>query len=190
MRLASDDLIITINGEAFTLRPSLRAALRLSRRHETFAALALAISQGTVSTIAEIIRECAIDPSAESKLLAALECTPMVILLESLRGPFVALVLALASADEGASQGEATGKPVPFVDHFEHLFEIATGFLGWTPEQAWSATPAEILAAHEGRIKLLKMIFGGNDAETKRATLSLDEKARFAFSSIGIRKAA
>lgn len=27
----------------------------------------------------------------------------------------------------------------------------STGALGWTPEQAWNATPAEIIAAHNGQ---------------------------------------
>lgn len=37
------------------------------------------------------------------------------------------------------------------------MFGIATGWLGWSPDQAWCATVPEIDAAVEGRIEWLRM---------------------------------
>jgi hypothetical protein len=48
------------------------------------------------------------------------------------------------------------------------LFEIATGWLGWSPAEAYAATIAEIRLAHRGRISLLKAIFGGKSDEDDR----------------------
>ncbi len=62
---------------------------------------------------------------------------------------------------------------ITFEQHFTTLFEVATGVLGWTPETAWNATPAEIIAANKGRIDLLKSIFG-NSANTSKEFDPLD----------------
>jgi len=35
--------------------------------------------------------------------------------------------------------------------------KLATGRLGWTPEQFWTATPAEFLIAVEGRLAIQAM---------------------------------
>lgn len=37
------------------------------------------------------------------------------------------------------------------------------GWLGWTPEQAFNASIPDILTAYEGRMDMLKAIFGGSE---------------------------
>jgi len=46
-------------------------------------------------------------------------------------------------------------------EHLTTLFGVATGAIGWTPAEAWQATPAEIIAAYKARIDLLSAIFCG-----------------------------
>lgn len=41
------------------------------------------------------------------------------------------------------------------------MFSIATGWLGWSPTEAWSATVPEIDAAVDGRIEWLRMTTPG-----------------------------
>lgn len=43
------------------------------------------------------------------------------------------------------------------------LLKIATGWLGWTEEQALATRMTTIMAAYEGRLEMLKAIFGGAD---------------------------
>jgi len=50
-------------------------------------------------------------------------------------------------------------------EYIAHLFGIATGWLGWPPSEAWSATVPEIDAALEQRIKWLKMTTPGASEE-------------------------
>lgn len=61
-----------------------------------------------------------------------------------------------------------TGEPMTFAEMFEALFDTATGFLGWTPEQAWSATPTEINRAYDTHMEKLKAIHGSGDDDKQQ----------------------
>jgi hypothetical protein len=52
-------------------------------------------------------------------------------------------------------------KPVTWPQVFAALYDRGTGWLGWTPEQAWSATPTEIDRAYRAHLEKLKAIHGG-----------------------------
>lgn len=45
------------------------------------------------------------------------------------------------------------------------LFQVATGWLGWSPAETFAATIPEILLAHRGRSDLLAAIFGKPKAD-------------------------
>ncbi|MER9210059.1 hypothetical protein [Mesorhizobium sp. M0771] len=47
--------------------------------------------------------------------------------------------------------------------HLEQLFEIGTGWLGWSSADTWAATPTEIMIAQRGLIAKLKAIHGTPD---------------------------
>lgn len=76
--------------------------------------------------------------------------------------------VAVKPENRTVTPGKSNRQPQDFTGLLEHLFEIGTGWLGWTPEDTWSAAPAEIVAAHKGRIALLKAIFGSNEKETEQ----------------------
>ncbi|MEO4040346.1 hypothetical protein AAFN47_01915 [Hoeflea sp. CAU 1731] len=187
MQLASEEITITISGEVFRLRPSLRAALRLVRKYETFAKIADGIMEGRLSVITDVIEEGSGNPDTANALNFCIGRDPLAEFLEIQR-PLLRFVMALAGVDRDNRENLPDGvKPITFVEYFENLFSIATGMMGWPVDEAWRATPAEIIAAHKGRIDLLKMIFGSGDSDKSKA-LSLDQKALLAFKSIGIRK--
>lgn len=58
MRLAADEITITVEGTRMFLRPTLRAGLRLERRYG-FPRLLSEIAQGNLSVITDVIREAA-----------------------------------------------------------------------------------------------------------------------------------
>ena len=92
--------------------------------------------------------------------------------------------------DDQAPTKASSGKSESLADYFTQLYKIGTGWLGWSPEQTWDATPAEIRAAYEGRIDLLKTIFGAKDdkpaAPAKPETLT--QRIRSAFAGLGTTK--
>ncbi|WP_454917283.1 hypothetical protein [Xanthobacter sediminis] len=66
------------------------------------------------------------------------------------------------------------------------LFKTATGWLGWTPAEALAAPMPMIEAAFDGRVDLLRAIFGG--AEKPKGREALAAKVRAAMGFKGTRK--
>ncbi len=167
MQLAADPITITIAGEAFELRPTLRAAKRLARRHDTFAALYAQILADHVAAAHALIIEGSDDPRAAAAFLDAIELDGARRTLDRLKLPLLRYVLALAGHDGSSDATAPAGKPVPFAEFHASLFAIGTGWLGWSPAETWNATPAEILAAQRGRVGLigevLRAVFGTTD---------------------------
>lgn len=188
MRLAGEDILITINGEAVTLRPSLRAAIKLVYKYDTLAKIVEGIANGNVTMISDVIAFGAENHRAGEALFGDIERHSLARILAVLQKPLIDFVISLAGTpgdrDDDAKQD---GETISFIEHYERLFGIGTGHLGWSTADTWAASPTEILAAHKGRIELLEMIFGTGE-KTPDKPLSLDEKARLAFASIGTKK--
>jgi hypothetical protein len=164
MQLGTDETTLRLGGEIVHLRPSLRAALRLERRHGGFGKLLGAVSDGNLGIIADVIRESATRPSCVPDLLIEFGKQPLRTGLGAVIPALIDHVLALAGVDSDQPTGEASSaEPISFADYHTRLFEIATGAIGWPPAVAWDATPAEIMAAWRGRCELLKMMFGSAD---------------------------
>lgn len=174
MRLGADIISIEMAGEAYELRPSLRACMRLTHRHG-LPALAGAASDFNLSIILDMLKEAAIRPTV---LLGEIATLGLGKVRNRLMAPLSQFVLALAGVDPDAigSPAPASGEELTPAEYHARLFEIATGWLGWTPEQAWCATPAEILAARTGRTDLitdiLKAVFGTTDKPDAGRALS------------------
>jgi len=149
MKLGADGIYVELAGETFELRPSLRASMRLARRHG-LPALYVAAQDFNVTVIADVLREAAIKPSL---LLAEIAAIGLGKVRNRLTGPLVQFVLAIAGIDptDATPSKPATGRPIDPEQVFAQLFGVATGALGWAPEEAWNATPAEIIAAHNGQ---------------------------------------
>jgi hypothetical protein len=181
MALADSEITITFGGERIVLRPSLRAAMRLVRQFDGFDNLLRGIAEQDTRAMSALIEECAEYPSNSlTDFLTYDTRKSLAHKLASLVEPLFQLVLALAGLDLDALDEDAAKTDddvVPYVEHFERLFGLATGWLGWSPEDAWDATPAEITAAYNARVDMLKAIFGAGEEKPK----ANDEAAFAAF---------
>ena len=183
MAKLADIITVSIGGEAIELRPSLRFAIRLERRPGSFAGLLREIMDGSLTAACEIIRDHADIPMLETRILDNG--------LDPLREPLVRYVLALTGMDEPEAANDNGSKPKgksqPFSEYLSGLYKIGTGWLGWTPQETLDATPAEIMLAHDGRMSMLKAIFGGTDDKTDKpqSDISLDDKFRGVFGGFG-----
>lgn len=161
MRLADDDVQIKLGPQTVSLRPTLRAAFRLEQKYDGFHNLIRAVAGGNLSAISDVIKEGCGQATALTDFLDTTDDLPLAISLDLLISPICAFILSLGGI-ETAIQIVAR-EPIAFVDYHTKLFRIATGWLGWTPDQAWNATPAEILEAQQGRAEMLASIFGGGN---------------------------
>jgi hypothetical protein len=178
MQLA-DETTIQFGHEVIRLRASLRAAFRLDRSHG-FDSLIRSIIDGNLTVMADVIRECAVSPTALPNFLDDLETMPLHLGIDRLRDPLIAHVMALAGADGEA--GEPGAERIPFSEYFPKLFQLATGWLGWSPAVAWAATPAEITEAFKGKREYLAATLGtGKQPEDEPNT----EESRQSLNAIG-----
>lgn len=162
MKLGANIISIEMASEAFELRPSLRACLRLTDRYE-LPALFRAVSEFNVGIISHMVQEATGKPALLLDEIAKHGIGLTYFQYAEALSKFV-LAVAGVDPDKPAIPQPQRGKPLSPIEYHTRLFEIATGWLGWPPEQAWSATPAEILAAQKGRTDLitdiLKAVFG------------------------------
>jgi hypothetical protein len=187
MRLADDDKhTIAFAPGAIVLRPSLRAAFRLERKYNGFHNLFNAVVSANLTAISDVIKEGTGTTTALTNYLDQADGEPLMVRLDLLLDPITNFLLALAGS-EGAKT-VAIGEPMPFVDYHTKLFGIATGWLGWSPEEAWNATPAEILEAQKAHREKLVVIHGGKHDEEQTIELQdgkLDPSVRAELNALG-----
>ncbi len=160
MRLAEDTIIVRVDGQEIILRPTLRAAYRLERQFGGFAALLRQLLDGSLAAMAAIIREAASEPSALPEFLESVERLPMRTGFDSLRASLMSFVCVLAGIEPDQPGDNDASAGMTANEFHNRLFRIGTGWLGWTPEVTWNATISEIRVAYEGRLEMLKAIFG------------------------------
>lgn len=175
------DLALEYGGHTVFLRASLRAATYLEALHKGFPALLTKVTQGHTGTLREIVLNSATDRAAARKLLNVMKGAKLIDVQQVLIAPAFALITALMTPDLATGQAEAakapTGKPVAWADLYADLYKIATGWLGWTPDTAWSATLPEIMHAFDGYTQQLKAIHGTTDeGETETPGMSADQR--------------
>ncbi|CUX42359.1 MULTISPECIES: hypothetical protein [Agrobacterium] len=167
-RASFEQVEISHGGNALTLRPSLRAATILEERFG-FPALHAALEDLNFTIISEIIlvSESGGNQSAAA-FLTAVQRRPLFPFFLAVRAPLFELVSMLTPAPEKRAQPlHATTKQVTWAEVFAALYDRATGWLGWTPEQAWNATPTEIDRAYRAHLEKLKAIHGGGSDDEK-----------------------
>lgn len=183
MNLASD-ITCALGGEFITLRPTLRRALRLASG-DGFATLIAEIEDESLSAALTVIADNHSGDDLAEKLMKHG--------LGRLTNSLLAYVLECAGLnsdlDEKADGGKRDGKSVTFEDHLTGLFRIATGWLGWTPQASWDATPAEIIEAYKGRVEMFKAIFGSSEDEPAEP-VDTSERFRTVLQSFGTIKMA
>jgi hypothetical protein len=181
MRLA-DESKITVGSKTFTLRPTLRAAVRLHKDYDGLQNLYAALGNGSVTASLDLISAACADPRLVILLAYEVDKSALEKCVWSIRDQLQAFVLKLSGCDDTDSEPASSGNPISYDDYFDTLYRIATGWLGWEPNAAWDATPAEIIKAKKGRIELLRAIFGGED---KQDSESLTPDLRDRLNAIG-----
>ncbi|MFC2967723.1 hypothetical protein [Acidimangrovimonas pyrenivorans] len=168
-QLADDTITLDYGGNAVVLRPSLRAALHLERLHGGFPELLRKIEEFDTLTIWRVITTAA-GKDATDALFAYAATHPLSGFKRAAQGPCIELVAAFFPETPATATAQpSTAKPTPWADLFKELYGFATGWLGWTPETAWNATPQEILDAFNAHVVKLRAIHGaGADEHDER----------------------
>ncbi len=192
--LAPSSIRITLDGNTVELRPTLRAAALIASGRG-FRATYQGIVDGSLAIMAELIEFAGDHPQAVAHLVREIDQNGIV-RLDALQAPLLSILVELIGADKDETEPTPSGKAPAtqsIADYVTELFKIGCGVIGWTPSQTWSATPAEILAAHAGRVELIKAIFGSGDDKPAPTPETLDAKIKgvFAgFSTVKIERAA
>lgn len=162
---AYQSVLLEFDGNAVELRPTLRAASTLERLHDGFANLFRRVSEFHLGTIHEIIMQAATDRKEAIAFLRAAAHLPLQRFAEITQASVAKLCLGFIPAPDPAAKTTPNAKPQPWPAFYREQFRAATGWLGWTPEQAWNATPTEITEAFAGHIAMLKAIHGATDSD-------------------------
>ncbi|MDW9447456.1 hypothetical protein GOA58_07100 [Sinorhizobium meliloti] len=165
-----EEVRIAHHGNAVVLRPTLRAAVTLEARFG-FPAMFWALEEGNITIISEIILVSNRSGNQNAAgLLSSLSASPLSTFIGPARMPLAELVSMLMPArDPNTKHVPASGKPVAWAEYYADLYERATGWLGWTPAEAWAATPTEIERAYSGHIAKLKAIHGSGEEDKQPA---------------------
>lgn len=164
----ADFVTLAHGGYTVRLAPSLRAAMTLEQRQRGFVGLLADLHNFKLETVHSVIRAAAIDIDDANRLIGALGELSLRRVQELTTEPLVTLTASLLGFDHAEeTPNEATDtKTVSWADFHRDLFKLATGWLGWTPEQTFNATIPEITLALEGKIDLLKAQNGYEDEDT------------------------
>ena len=160
------DLTLDYGDNTVSLRPSLRAASLLERAY-TFEVLFNQVDQFHLGTIRDIIKTAATDRQEAAAFLDAIANAPLNDLVDALHGPITNLCRAFILPPDNDGK-PSSGKPMTWQEVYRELYRTAAGWLGWTPETAWSATPYEINEASAGHFAMLKAIHGSADDKDKQ----------------------
>lgn len=61
-----------------------------------------------------------------------------------------------------------------FEEYLEWLFKIGTGWLGWPPAVVLGSTMRELRLAYEGKVDMLKAVYGGTEKPGRVLTSAKD----------------
>lgn len=186
MRLA-DEMTLRVGLKTIALRPSLRAATRLEQAHGGFDKLLSAIDDGSLTVISEVVK---VSGNADDGLFSAMAEIPLIEVMPNLIEGVGKHVLCLAgfdaSAPKQAGAEREQGTRITFAEYHAKLFRIATGWLGWSPAQAWDATAGEVLEAYNGHLDMLRAIHGGVEpVSSSPGDAAFDRQALHSLKSFG-----
>ncbi|MCD2185227.1 hypothetical protein [Rhizobium sp. GN54] len=184
MSMVADDIVLSIGGEQEILVPSLRHAMRLERREGGLQLLARDIMDGSLTAAKDIL----VLHVGDYEMLPAqiLSVDPDELKTALMRFVMQCAAVDPADAPSKASTPDRPAKSVPFSFFLLDLYRKGTGWLGWTPDDTLDATPLQIVRAMEGRMEMLRAIYGSPDQPEKKAEKQpWDSKVRSIFNGIG-----
>ena len=180
------DIRIKVGSEEISLIPTLHEAIRLEQDYG-LSSLAKQVSDGSFTACCIVLERYYPRP---------LGLEPFVLEnLDSLQTPLLDYLLALAGIDtdkppQNAGTEHSGDETQSILDHLNQLYKLATGWLGWTPQTALESSPAEIILAYQGRLDLLKAIFGSSDQAPQPETVPAftDANVKKLFGTLGTTK--
>ncbi|WP_332712637.1 hypothetical protein [Pelagibacterium mangrovi] len=180
MKLGEQIFIDLGKDDQFEIRPSLAHALRLERRPGGIMSLGTELSQGSLSANVAILEGHTYSTFLPNRIMDAGIDT----LFPAMR--LYVYGLLGVDPDDRPTPSERPLKSEPLIRRLEKLFEVGTGWLGWTAEQTLDALPIEIIHAHTGRVAMLRAIYGGGEADSAPpAPEALDDKFKGIFGRMG-----
>lgn len=177
LRPAYDEIVLEHGSHAVILRPSLRAASTLERSHDGFERLFQRIAEFHTGTMREIILTAASDRKEAAGFLTAMSRLPISRFVEIAQASLAYLVVGFIPQPDDSAK-PAQGKAVPWREAYRDLYRYATGWLHWSPDQAWNATPTEITDALSGHFEMLKAIHGSADDKPAERQPDPEQAAR------------
>lgn len=156
-----------LQGGGITLRATLRALAAISGRYHDLVELYRRIADFDYDATYNLIVATCTEPDkinlpAEPDWLHPRSLDQFFTLVTPQLLTFIEQV---AGVDE--TESAEPSEPVALSELVERLFKIGAGWLEWSPEDTWNATPAEILLARDGLVEKLKAIHGSADADNK-----------------------
>lgn len=149
---AYDGVTLALGNSVVRLRPSLRAAFQLPAPPD----LTHDVAGLNLSTIRKIITTAATDQKEAAAFLAQIDTTPLQAVADAIIAPLFQFLASFTPPDNGDDKPAPSGKPMAWPDVVRLLYRRATGFLRWTPETTWHATPAEISEAFAGWLEYIE----------------------------------
>lgn len=176
LRPAYNEVTLALeNSSNVRLRPSLRAASHFVRL-DGFTDLPRRITEFNLGTIRDLITVTATDRQEASAFLDQIDRKPLEVARDAVTVPLAALVAGFVPApSDDAKSADQKPAPMPWPEMYRELFRKATGWLGWTPEQAWNATPTEINEAVSGLYDKLKAIHGAPEKDADSNAYTADQ---------------
>lgn len=173
-RPAYEQVTIAHGENTVSLRPTLRAACTLEA-HYGFPALYKALDELNYTVISEIILAASTTRQDAASFLSSLPGRTLYSFFHAVQQPIAELLIMFVPApDQKAKRTTGNAKPLSWQEVYAALYERATGWLHWTPEQAWNATPTEIDRAYWAHIEQLKAVHGNGDDKAKPETKQPD----------------
>ena len=162
-RRAFEQVEVSFGGNTVALHPSLRAATILEARYG-FPALFRALDELNLTIIADTILSASSSGQDGAAFLSGHLGGPLSPFFLAVRQPLAELIsMFLPAPVQSLDTAPRTDKPLPWPEFYAGLYDVATGWLGWTPEQAWNATPTEISRAYAAHVEKLKAIHGSSE---------------------------
>lgn len=161
-QIAYQSHTLKYEGRILSLRPTLRCAITLEAMHGDFDKLIEKLTAFDTQTVKAMITHAA--TSDPNPFLCHIENAP----LGQLRANILPLLFQVVAGffPDDPEPRPTAAKPqrsLPWSKVFSELYGYGTGWLGWTPEQSFNATPAELIAAFNAHVTKLKAIHGGED---------------------------
>ncbi|MFC3058807.1 hypothetical protein [Paenirhodobacter populi] len=158
------EVLLRHGPHAVTLRASLRAAVALDSQEGGMGGLYDQIGRFSLTAIKTVIRCACTDKAEAERLLTYASTQPLLPFMLDAQAACLAIMQVILLNNDDTQTGEA----IPLRDYYADLFRCATGWLGWTPSEVWTASLAEIEAAMNAHCD--RLIAASPDAERPPTT--------------------